>query len=244
MKKTTALLSALFISVCFSVSLSFGLSYTAHADGEFLRVITENTPLYEDKVKSKLLFYLPYTYYVKVLSVEGDVAHIEYAGEFAPAIDGYADYSALFSDGLTVENPYPALTLKTCKTATFYSDLNLTESTRYIFPERTLYYYGFIRLKDAYIYCVSYGGGLGYVKEDCLYPFTLNDHPNELTFLKAEETSKEIPEEEKESANDNSFILRIIVIGCLILAGLIAAFAVKKPKKPDALSYYDENDFG
>lgn len=245
MKKTIALL---FLIFAFGYTSFFPILpvISAHAAGDFMRVITADTPLFADETMTDFLFYLPYTYYVKVISVDGEIAHIEYSGDFAPAVDGYTYLSMLYRDELTVENPYPALTIKTCKTATFYSDSKLSEETRYIFPERNLYYYGSIRSGDEYFYCVSYNGNLGYVKEDCLYPFALNDHPNELTFLKTEEEAKETFSEEKEgnSEKDDPFVLRIIVIGCLVFAGLIAAFAVKKPKKADAPSYYDENDFG
>ena len=244
MKKTVILFSVIIISVITSSFLFTHSVYTADASGDYLRVITTDTPIYEDRAMSKMLFYLPYTYYVRIISVEGDAAHIEYSGDFAPAIDGYTHYSLLFKDGLSVENPYPALTVKTCKTAAFYSDYGLINNIRYVFPERNLYYYGYVSFGETYVYCVSYNGNLGYVKEDGLYPFTVADHPNELTFIKKEPEVEETFTETAINKENNTFILRIIVIGCLILAGLIAAFAVRRPKKSDSVAYYDENDFG
>ena len=244
MKKTIALLAVIFLCGCSSFLPFLTPTFSAHADGDYMRVITTDTPVFEDRSMTKLLFNLPYTYYVRVLSVEGETAHIEYAGNRAPAIDGFVKYAALYSDGLSVENPYPAVTVRTAKTAVLYSDVSLSENARYIFPERELYYYGNIPSGESFVYCVSYNGNLGYVKEDCLYPFSVPDHPNELTFIKtetqAEPTFNEIAEEKK---TDDSFVLRIIVIGCLIFAGIVAAFAVKRPKKTD-YSDYDENDFG
>lgn len=244
MKKTVILVSV-FLIACFFSFYAFSVSpFIADASGDYLRVITSDTPVYEDRAMTKLLFYLPYTYYVKILSVEGETAHIEYAGNYAPAIDGYVKYESLFSDGLEVDNPYPAVTVKTSKTAIFYSDAALTSEIRYVFPERNLYYYGNIPSGDSFAYCVSYNGNLGYVKEDSLYPFTVPDHPNELTFLIKEQEVKETLTETEEKKDSNPFVLRIIVIGCLIFAGVIAAFTIRKPQKTGTASYYDENDFG
>jgi thioredoxin reductase (NADPH) len=58
-----------------------------------------------DESATDLLFYLPYTYYVKVLSVDGLIAHIEF-GEIA--IDGFflaighTPNTKVFADYLTL----------------------------------------------------------------------------------------------------------------------------------------------
>lgn len=243
MKKIIAATTSFFI-VVFSFAAGFSVKFSpAEAGGEFLRVITRDTPFFSDEAMTDLLFYIPYTYYVKFISQNGEVAHIEY-GDFAPAIDGYTRYSLLFSDGLEVVNPYVSLTVRTRKTTAFYADNRLTDCTRYVFAERNLIYYGFVEFEDSFAYYVSYGGNLGYVKEESLYPFTVSDHPNEQTFLKKDEPVPAFSESEKESEKDGTFVLRIVIIGLLIFAGLIAAFTVKRTKKQDSASYYDENDFG
>ena len=76
MKKTVILVSV-FLIACFFSLYAFSVSpFIADASGDYLRVITSDTPVYEDRSMTKLLFYLPYTYYVKILSVEGETAHI------------------------------------------------------------------------------------------------------------------------------------------------------------------------
>lgn len=244
--KMKRFIALIICALGFSITLCLrftGTVLTVSASGEYLRVITADTLFYRDENMTELLFYLPYTYYVKVLNINGDVAHIEYSGDYAPAVDGYADKNALFSDGLTVGNPYPALSVKTCKTATLYEDAALSQASRYIFAERSLYYYGYVKNGDDFIYFVSYGGNLGYVEENCLYPFTVPDHPNELTFLITDKNDEQTFAKTDYQKKDNAFVLRIIIIGCLVFAGLIAAFSVRKPKNKNTGSYYDENDF-
>ena len=51
-----------FLSVLFPVREA-----RAEASGAYMRVITQDTPFYADSSGTQLLFYLPYTYYVKIL---------------------------------------------------------------------------------------------------------------------------------------------------------------------------------
>jgi hypothetical protein len=93
------------------------------------------------------------------------------------------------------------------------------------------------------LYFVGYNSRLGYVKETDLYPFTVPNHPNELSFLTPEQPSNN-PQPAPEQNND-FFSLKAIIVLCLIFAGIIALFiALKvKPEKNVAISYYDENDY-
>ena len=245
MKKFIILL-LLFIS--FSLPFNDIKNVNANINSGYLRVITEDTPFYSDEGLNNFLFYLPYTYYVKVLSDYGNVVHIECYGNGTPAIDGYVLKELLFSDGLAVNNPYAKITLSTIDNTAFFSSKSCNKVLQYIFPERNLSYYGHAFTESGEIlYYVGYNGKLGYVKEESVLPFTLPNHPNELTFIKPEE-----PEEPEQSPDDNlpstsngneTYILRVAVILAIIFAGFVAIFAVKNPKKSKSTSYYDENDY-
>lgn len=228
------------ITACFSLVFPFCFSVTAHAASEYLRIIDGETPIYEDSEMKNFLFYMPYTYYVKVLSTVGNVAHVECSGASLPAIDGYTPSERLYADGLSVPFAYADVTVTTCKSAALYSDITLANTLRYIFAERSLDYYGSVSTDTGYAYFVAYAGEVGYVKEDCLYPFTVPNHPNPLTFIETETPEQTV---EPKSEGGITLTLRIIIISCLVAAGLIAALTFKKPKSNDA-GYYDENDFG
>ena len=92
-----------------------------------------------------------------------------------------------------------------------------------------------------YCFYVGYGGSLGYVKESDVYPFTLSNHPNELTFIPKETPPEDTPKEQTENAS----ALRIIIIVSLALAGLSGLVIVlkKNPKPLTNTGYYDENDY-
>lgn len=216
---------------------------TVKAESEnYLRVITLDTVLYSDKNLTKPLFYLPYTYYIKVLDETDNTVHAEIGGINTVKIDGYVEKDKLFFDDQEVLSPYPEKTLTTITSGILYEDSELKHAIQYIFDKREMVYYGEYKNNENRIYYVSYNGKLGYVTENCLTPFTIEEHPNKKTFIK-ETTVEDPPTERFELTNE--LILRIIIIGSLLLAGIIGLIysVKKKPKKEPVVTYYDENDF-
>lgn len=248
--------------ICIFISFAITLPFLAFAPvrgvkafgGEaYRRVITETTPFYADKAATQLLFYLPYTYYVKVLSADGAMTRVEVYGTGATAaLDGYVPAEMLYNDGLEVKNPFVNLEIITSATAILYGDAALTSTLQYVFPSRGLRYYGFIYAADgSKLYYVGYNNRLGYVRESEITPFVIPDHPNELTFIpKPTEPIPTPNEDTKPSEADGqdetaaAVSLRAVIIVCLIFAGVIALFIAFKTKPPQKKqSYYDENDY-
>ena len=228
-------LKFVFISLLIALSIFPTATSVKAENNEYYRVIDSTTPFFQDLDTTELLFYLPYTYYVKVLGVSNNVAHIEYGNT---GIDGYTYFDKLFLETQEVLNPYPTLTLKTNETTLLYADKSLSKSLMYIFPDRTLDFYGRVDYQNEYIYLVSYSGKLGYVKESALYPFSLENHPNPLTFLPSE-SPKPTPQE-----NRLLTPFRIVIISCLLLAGIIALIiSFKSKKSPNKIGDYYEEDF-
>lgn len=233
-------LASIFISGCPKKKVS------AEED-EYLRVITEDTPFYSDKTADSPLFYLPYTYYVRVIERGEYITHVEYA-ENGASIDGYVPTNKLFADGLPVLNPFPSVAVITAGTAVLYKDYSLTSTLQYVFEGRKMYYYGkYYSTQGKTVYYVGYNDRLGYVKEEDLVPFTIAYHPNELTFLIKEEPTPETPQEAPQTTEekDSVFNIRIAIIAVLGIAGVVALIVAlgKRPKPAPAASYYDENDY-
>lgn len=222
------------------------LTAFAIESGEYLRIITDDTPFYADKGAETPLFYLPYTYYVRVLSRGELFSHVEY-GSGGAAIDGFVPTDKLFYDGLSVETPYPDVKTLTANTAVLYKNAALTDTVQFVFEGRELYLYGkYPSSQGKILYYVGYNGKLGYVKEEDILPFTIKNHPNELTFIKSEPETEPAPEKTPdETEKDTTLNLRIAIFAVLGLAGVIALIVAinKKPKSAPAASYYDENDY-
>lgn len=245
MKKNIIVVTLIFAMI-FSVSFNTQTAAGAGFNTLYMRVITDDTPFYSDKNGTDLLFYLPYTYYVKILNADTVMAHVEcYGDNGSLTLDGYAPTDMLFDDGLSVTNPYPAVTVRTANSTVLYSDSTLSSAVQYIFAERNLTFYGKTEGENGInLYCVGYNNRLGYVTETDIYPFVLPTHPNELTFLETEQPPADNKTEPSDDGSD-LYSLRIVIIACLISAGVIALLVAlkRKPKAETAVGYYDENDY-
>ncbi|MBQ9514432.1 MAG: hypothetical protein IJR66_05620 [Clostridia bacterium] len=243
MKKLLLLISIILIS--------FIPVFSANAISEtrYLRVINSETAFYSDENDESFLFYLPYTYYVKVIKIKENYLHVELLPENAPSLDGYVKKNDLYEDGQEVVSPYPSLTIKTLNDCAFYKDKYCSNAMTYLFKDRSLNYYGYYKSgENQFVYFVSYNGKLGYVKESDVIPFDIVHHPNVLTFLEesdiAPETVSTFSPEESEDYTNNHETLKLVIVILLMLAGALALFIAifpKKPKKEE--NYYDENDF-
>jgi len=237
--------SFLRIFLCLLICLACAPTKTyALADSDYRRVIDRETPFYSDATGTEVLFYLPYTYYVKVLEYGQNLTHVECFGTGKSiALDGYVPTDMLFNDGLSVINPYLEQQIVTQNTTVLYADNKLLNPLQYVFSSRELVYYGQSIAPDGKIlFYVGYNNRLGYVTEDDIIPFEETIHPNELTFL--------IPEPEPEQPNmqnsdDNGLItVRTVIIICLFFAGVIALLiALKKKPKSHETSFYDDNEY-
>ena len=246
---------ALKLAVALIISLSLGIISAlppvavSAENGAYARIITEDTPFYSDVNGEILLFYLPYTYYVRVIDDGEKFSHVEcYGTGDAAALDGYVPSEMLYYDGLSVKSPYAQIKITAADTAILYADAKTTTALQYIFGGRVMNFYGkFPVSENENLYYVSYNDRLGYISEKDIIPFTLPNHPNELTFI----TPEPEPEPDnntgtgKENKGESLFDLRILIIACLVFAGVTALFIAfkKRPVKNAAAGYYDENDF-
>lgn len=224
----------------------YSIAFSLNAD--YKRVINDTTAFYSDANGENFLFNLPYTYYVNVLNTFGEYSHVEcYGTGGIPALDGYVLTDQLFTDNLEVKSPFACVKITTCLDTVLYNDLSMKDYSQYIFKDRTLNFYGTATINEHLtLYCVQYNGRIGYVKESDVFPFTVPNHPNELTFIDIDKpTNAPTGEENLEGSTDNFFSLRVIVIVCLAFAGILAIFFAFRPRntKRQKTSYYDENDY-
>lgn len=232
------------LSACVLSPFSFSVA-RAETKDRFLRVIDDGTAFCQDEDCSEPLFFLPYTYYVKILSESETSYQVRYCGDGGiPSLDGYVEKTKLFDDSLSVVNPYPTLKITTSADCPFYSDKTCATPVQYVFAERTLYYYGYLKTNDgSFVYYCAYNDRLGYVKESSVYPFSLPNHSNPLTFIKTEEPEEPHIQPSATDA-DGVFGLKMAVILCLSFAGIIGLFIAFQPKhRKKNEDYYDENGY-
>ena len=242
MKRILAII--LLITSVFISPMATSEVYAQSDSFRYLRIIDDSTPLYSDSLGTDLVCYLPYTYYVKVLSYSEELLRVEcYGSDGTAAFEGYVPAEKLFDDGLDVEEPYADVKATTAVTTILYFDKELNMPQMYIFPERDLKYYGQIPDGDTFIYFVGYNGRVGYVREADLYSFEVPDHPNELTFIITEKEPE--PETTPQTETPDLTGVRVMIIVCLVFAGMVGIFIAFRPKikHETAATYYDENDY-
>lgn len=235
----TTIATAIFLTVCFNNYDNLSSYVCAEETSSYKRVVTTDTPFYLDQNKTQILFYLPYTYFVKVLEDLGELTHVECYGNSLPKIDGYVPTNSLLEWKTTPQDPYPNVTLTTAKACNLYQDNTLTKSTRLIFANRALSFVGvFYQNGQENVYMVYYNQTIGFVKESDLLPFEMPLHPEPM------------PSGEKEEGVENSTpnftsntLLRYAVIGCLLLAGIIALFFSLRKKNTTTTTFDGEADY-
>lgn len=251
MKK--ALVSTIMICFIFLpyITLSLSTPKSVNAYANYYRIITLDTPFYSETNQSNALFYLPYSYYVKVLDVKDGLARVEIVSDNLLTIDGYVPFDLLYSENQTVINPYLSLSITTSSPTILYADNTLSYSIQYIFKNRQLTYYGALTENGKEtLYYVGYNGRLGYVKEGDVMPFDLPLHKNPLPNLEATkpEIDPETPilstQQKSKNASDS---MRLIILACLLFAGVIGLIIAltnrRKSQTQTACSYYDESDY-
>ena len=211
----------------------------------YMRVVDSSTPFYLDANASTLLFYLPCTYYVKVLDSNQNYTHVEcFGGDTTPAIDGYVPTSKLQVVDYQVTSPYLSLTITTGNSCPLFKNSELDFAIYNVFENRKLSYYGLLTQDGKEnLYYVCYNNKLGYVKESDVIPFTVQSHPTPLLNQQVAE-SKPSATTVTTSESSSEWIKTAIII-CLSLAGVIALLTLLKGKKKPsfyASSLDDEND--
>lgn len=214
----------------------------ADAYVKYGRAITDDVGFYKDSSATKLLFYLPYTYYVKILDEGLAVCHVEIysTNSLTPSIDGYVYTDQLYFDDLNPINPYYEQELITLSVTPFYENSSCEKILRYVFENRSLRLYGYLKdLNGSYLYFAEYNGAIGYVKEEYVTPFSFTFHPNPLP-------QPEIPDEptdttQTENGNGvNALKVGIIISLCLAVVCIIA-FTIK-PEKRRHVDDADDNE--
>ncbi|PWM70537.1 MAG: hypothetical protein DBX59_10665 [Bacillota bacterium] len=240
-------------ALCAALALAFIFAATASppiktdALSAYGRAIERDVGFYKDPQAKELLFYLPYTYYVKIDEKSETISRAElFSGGYStPAIDGYVYTADLYYEADAPVSPFFEKTLTTAAPAGLYADCEGKQLLRHIFENRTLKFYGCAYDADGNaVYFVDYNNELGYVKEECVFPFEIAPHP---TPLPVTEEPEPTPPPEEPTAPEEGLGLKIAVIVSLVLAvAVILVFSVRPAKKKEEFyeeSAYNDNEY-
>ena len=246
MKKITAL-TILFLIVIFPSSIK------ANAEEEkYSRILSSDVVLYMDASLSLPWFTLPYSYYVKVLSVGGASAKVEYKGDspLKPSVKGYLPITSLNIVETPPPAPYPTSTFTISQTCLMYKDSNFAYSET-VTENSSIEYYGEITRQggEKYIYgYVTLTTGdkyVGFVSQSALVNFALPTLPVEPPEPEAPESNSEL-QSETTSKSDNSLgeNIQIIIFVAISVVAISIVYLLFRPSSDKAKEgVISENSF-
>lgn len=198
-------------------------------------------------------FTLPYGYYVKVLSVSGTSAKVEYRGDnpLKPSAKGYVGADELHLENETPSVLYPSLTLTVNQTCLLYKDNDFT-ITETVTQNSTADFYGILTRPNGekYVYCfVNTTSGdkyLGYMSIKSFFSFSIP---------RLELPSDNAQTDEPPSGNDTTYqqtpplgsSVQFVVIIAVSAVAISIVYLLFKPSgknraKDEAITYNEFDD--
>lgn len=240
MKKYLALLITFIITCCFS----FTPRSTVNASTEtYMRVINKNVYIYSDPTFSNKLFEIPYSYYVKVESVQNNVVKATYGleGQSYPIIIGYLKLEELQEVFEEPTNPFISLKVSCSTSDVLFNDIDLKRAYFNV-PENTfMIYYGNCIKENgneiAYVYC---NNKLGYFDKKSLNPFDVPLHQTPIETIEPEPDENDKTTEENKISSLPAENLQVLIIIGLSIICIAIVYALFKPSKQRNAEYNEE----
>lgn len=235
----------ILICLLIIISLISPTAVTAHADGEtsengelYAVADSRDVYFYSEAKESSGLFILPYTYYVKVLSLGEPFCRVEYLDDASPyrKITGYCKKSEITFVDFVPARPY--LRREITVRYSIESGLPTMGTGAFDNVEVNYLYYGSYRAGTSLFHYVCHNGEFGYVPASEEITYELNTD-----YL--EKTSAELPPSENEPSPTSSTLspvqITVICVLCVAVVG-IAAF-VLRGKRGTPRHNDDSSDF-
>ncbi|MBR1867946.1 MAG: hypothetical protein IJ800_05140 [Clostridia bacterium] len=232
MKKITALTLLIF-------SIFFSPVITVKAEeANYSRILSKDVVLYMDEALSSPWFTLPYSYYVKVLSVGGISAKVEYKGEspLKPSVKGYLPITALNIVETPPSAPYPASSFTVNQTCLMYKDSNFAYAET-VTENSVIEYYGELKRPGGenfiygYVTLTTGDKYIGYISQNALVNFALPTLPVEIPKPETSESESVSSTEKEEVKTDNSLgeNLQIIIIVAISVVAISIVYLLFRP---------------
>lgn len=210
---------------------------SAKASVNYAMVITENACFWSDASQKYLKFYLPYSYFVKVVTVGAEYSRVIYmdGDKNHPECEGYVKTSDLNFEISPSDSPYPKLTLF-CETSdVLFSDVEIKSPLTVINKNTQAIYYGEIT-HDAENYVFVYANGYaGYVRKSAFSSFSLPTHESLAELISRNESEKSTngsqPNEIKSENTFDVFGVKTIIIAVALIVLLCFIYVILRPDK-------------
>ena len=213
---------------------AFPFGFSAFADAsEYSRVLSEDVVLYMDSDLTRPWFTLPYSYYVKVLSVGVRSVKVEYKGDSAahPSVKGYIPIENL-SYAAEPAAPYPVVTFEIGASCLLYRDTNFTYFET-VAENSAVDFYGVYTGKNGKEYIfgfVSAASGdnyMGFIEKSAIKNFVVPRLIVEEE--KPEEVSETVESKESSPKTVNGDGLQIVIVVGISVVAISIVYLLFRP---------------
>ena len=241
------LIFLLIFFINFNLISSFPYNTAKASTESYMRVLSEDVYIYSDNNLTNKLFKIPYSYYVKIENVSGNLARVSYGNdnEYHPVIMGYVDISNLTETDIVPSNPFSTIKVSSSYSDVLFNDNKLTKAYFNVPDSTFMIYYGDFIMESGkeicYVYC---NNKLGYFDKSALNPFSvpLNKDPIKNDEIIDDGKEQNPQEENKKPSSLPAEGLQIIIIIGLSIICISIVYALFKPTKAknDTAEYYQE----
>lgn len=195
------------------------------------RILTEDAGFYSDK-GDDFKFYIPYSYYVKILSVGELYSKVSYGYEDNkyPIINGYVYTENLHISDYVPTSPFAVITLTVISDGVLFGNIDLTEQKVGVCSGKQVFYYGDAYATNGEDLCyVCYDGYLGYMRLSCFSSFTIKLNPDPIDYPEIESSTYSNQTAEKSSFFKNDKI-QLMIIACISIVSVSVVYLLFKPQ--------------
>lgn len=238
MKRILSLTIAIYLSC-------IPLCVKANAESpRYGRILTESVGLYSDRGED-MKFFIPYSYYVKILSIGEIYTKVSYGYEDSkcPILTGYIRNVDLNLIDYIPTSPYAVITLTVISDGVLFNDSDLSFQKIGVCSGSQVYYYGSAYSQDGEDLCyVCYDGYLGYMRTSCFSPFSVKLNPDPIESPDDEESQSANEPARKTPSFFRSDTMQIMIIACISIVAISIVYLLFKPQDTRMKSKANEDD--
>lgn len=239
----------IFITIAFLLAINiFSIKTTAtySYSESYYRVLNENVFIYSTSNFDKALFKIPYSYYVKVESINGNVARVVYGSDqdTYPVIMGYMKVEELSTSQITPLNPFAIIKVSTAVSDILFNDVDRKKAYFNVPKETFMIYYGEVLDENSNPLCMVYcNNKLGYIDKNCLNPYNVPLNTDAIPTPDSEEPST--PTDTTVNEPPSAFLgenLQIVIIVGISIVCISVVYALFKPtnNKTNKNEYFED----
>ena len=201
---------------------------------QYARILEQNVAFYSDPSCTLIKFYLPYSYFVRVITAGESVTKATYMdGVYAPAKEGYIKTADLYAFDGSPQQPFPMLRLTLATEEVIFADPN-SGAKAVLESGTSAAYYGEIKSGGVSFYYVYAGGHIGYVRASAFFahnlPLSADPLPEPDTDTITPIDDQPSASNEQPSKSNGGEILTAVIIVAVSLATLSVIYAAFRPR--------------